>query len=182
MSTQGKLPESGYFIDKVYANRLALTVQQPQSADADDTSVLFRWDWRNISEATFEVSIGLLLEPTPDRTEQVEVSIIGLFRKGTGKTEVPLGDFVRYHAPAILMPYVRESISSLTGRGFYPARLLPALNVQHLMDGQDPAKATGAQQLTAAGAVDALLLKPAEETSTRRRVGSGAKKHQSTRR
>lgn len=176
MSTQGKLPESGYFIDKVYANRLILTVQQPQSADVDATNVLFSWDWRNISDATFEVSIGLLLEPTADRTEQVEVSIIGLFRKGKGRTEVALGDFVRYHAPAILMPYVRESISSLTGKGFYPARILPAVNVQQLMELQDPTKATGAQQLVAAGEVSALLEAPPEEIVTRRPVESGSKK------
>lgn len=146
MSDQAKLPESGYFIEKVYANRLGLIVRESEK-NGDEAELFFQWDWRRIEESRFEVTVGLLLEPTRDRSEQVEVSIIGLFRQGSGKTEVPFGDFVRYHAPAILMPFVREAVGSLTGKGFYPARYLPVFNVQQLMDRQDPTKATGAKQL-----------------------------------
>ena len=151
MNAQAKLPESGYFIEKVYANHLALTVQRPEEGE-EKADLYFHWDWKVLAESVFEVTIGLLMEPTEDRCEQVEVSMIGLFRQGSGDTEVPLADFVRYHAPAILMPYVREAIGSLTGRGFYSARYLPALNVQRLMDQQDPSKATGALQLARADA------------------------------
>lgn len=145
MTTTAKLPKSGYFIERVYANRLGLTAVPETPAAGPD--FLFGWDWKLIDQNLFEVNITLLLEPTPDRSERVEVSMIGVFRQGSDPIEVKLEEFVRYHAPAILMPYVREAVSSLTGRGYYPARNLNPINVQMLMERQDPNRTTGAKQL-----------------------------------
>lgn len=152
MTDSGKLPTSGYKFEKVYAVNLSMRVAQPATSAAAESPLLFAWDWRMIGEGpAFEVSLQLGLDPTAARNEEIRVTLVGRFSPAGEHQEVDLKSFVRFHAPAILMPFIRETIASLTGRGFFDPLVLPPLNVQRLMDQQDPMAATGAKQLAPEG-------------------------------
>jgi len=51
-----------------------------------------------------------------------------------------LNKFARYNAPAILFPYLRETVSSITGRTSFSALVMPPLNLQALIDSMEAAK------------------------------------------
>jgi len=149
MTNSGKLPTSGYVFDKIYTNAISMRVTPPQDGLPAEPPLLFTWDWKLLSpdRKTFEVSISVGIDPSAKRQEELRVTIIGRFRAEGERQEVPLDSFVRFHAPAILMPFARETLSNMTARGFYETLLLPPLNVQTLMERQDVAATTGAKQM-----------------------------------
>jgi preprotein translocase subunit SecB len=114
---------------------------------SSDTNVTFGWDWRVTGFDRFEVLVTVRYEASAERAEEVEVSVVGVFRLPVDSPSVALRDFVRVHAPGILMPYAREVVSSLTGRGFFGPVFMPPINVHSLMERMNDAVATGAQQL-----------------------------------
>ncbi len=139
---------SGYSLDRVYFNHQALKAVEnlPDLPDGGG-QIGFGWDWRITAERLFEVALQISIDPSKARLEEVRLTMCGVFRIEADEPTIPLANFVRIHAPAIMMPYVRECLSSLTGRGFYGTFYLPPLNVFELMKGMDPDKTTGAGQL-----------------------------------
>jgi preprotein translocase subunit SecB len=104
-----------------------------------------------LSEGHFEVTLQFGLDPSVRRPEEIRVTLSGRFAPTGESQEVPIESFVRFHAPAILMPFVREIVTGLTSRGFFGALLLPPINVQSLMERQDVNEATATKQLAAGG-------------------------------
>jgi preprotein translocase subunit SecB len=148
VSQQPSLPTTGYMLERVYFSHLSLrVVQNVPNLPEDEGQIGFGWDWRIVAERLFEVSLQVSIDPTKARLEEVRLTICGLFRIPEGQPQVALDSFLRIHGPAHLMPYVRETLSSLTGRGFYGAFYLPPVNVIELMKDMKPEKATGAEQL-----------------------------------
>lgn len=136
MTEPGKLPTSGYTFDRVYANHQSLRVVALTDGLPAEQPALFGWDWRMLEEGQFEVTVQFGLDPSDRRPEEIRVTMNGRFAPTGAKQEVPLETFVRYHAPAILMPFIREVVSGLTARGFFGSLLLPPINVQSLMEQQ----------------------------------------------
>lgn len=152
MTDPGKLPTSGYTFERVYTNHQSLRVVPRSDSLPKDSPLLFGWDWRRLSEGHFEVTVQFGLDPSVERPEEVRVTLSGRFAPEGESQEVPLESFAQFHAPAILMPFVREAVASLTTRGFFGSVLLPPINVQVLMDNKDASAATGARQ--GSGAVE----------------------------
>jgi preprotein translocase subunit SecB len=137
---------SGYYIEKVYSSHQELRLERPdKKAVRDEYSV--DWDWQIVSDRMFDVSLIVSLEPSDERWESVRVRLVGRFRVEEHPLSVPLEDFVKLQAPAILLPYAREVVTSLTARGFYGPYFLPAINVVRLMASKDTNDATGRRQL-----------------------------------
>lgn len=146
MTDSGKLPTSGYNFERVYTNHQSSRAVAKSSDLAPEPSLFFGWDWRRLSEGHFEVTVQLGIDPSAQRPEEIRVTLSGRFSPTGIAQEVPLESFVRFHAPAILMPFVRDAVASLTTRGFFGQLLLPPMNVQLLMESQDPEKTTGFRQ------------------------------------
>lgn len=97
----------------------------------------------NISDATIDseidenartciVRIGIEVAAHAKDVEAFTLATIieGLFE---GSQEgLPLEQFAQVNAPAILFPYLRETISNLTARSGHPALLLPTVNFVEL--------------------------------------------------
>ena len=148
MNSHIEIPLAGFSLEKVYAAEQSQRTVQADDLPADpEQRIGFGWDWRILEPRLFEVMLHIGLGPTKGRPEEVGVSICGVFRIMGEATSVRVLDFVRVQGPAILMPFVRESISSLTSRGYFGQVLLPPINVQVLMQQRDPKAATGAKQL-----------------------------------
>ena len=148
MTDSGKLPTSGYSFERVYTNHQSLRVIARSEALPAEGPAFFGWDWRMLSDGHFEVTLQFGLDPSARRPEEIRVTLSGRFSPLGDVQEVPIESFVRFHAPAILMPFVREVVSGLTGRGFFGPMLLPPINVQALMETQDATQTTAAKQST----------------------------------
>lgn len=151
MTDSGKLPTSGYTFERVYTNHQSLRVIARSEDLPAEPPALFSWNWRMLSEGHFEVTLQFGLDPSIRRPEEIRVTLSGRFAPIGENQEVPLDSFVRFHAPAILMPFVREIVTGLTSRGFFGALLLPPINVQSLMEHQVVGDATGTRQLAEGG-------------------------------
>lgn len=139
--------QSGYLIERLFANELSFT-GLPVSADmpATEAPLEFGWDWNVEGPGRITVRFSMRVSPTQGRPERVHVALAAAFLR-QGETSVPLLEFVHKQAPTLLMPYLREAISSLTSRGLHGALLLPPINMLAVMGNLDPGAAQGVQQL-----------------------------------
>lgn len=112
----------------------------------------------NISDATIDseidekartciVRIGIEVAAHAKDVEAftLTASIEGLFEGS--QAGLPLEQFAQVNAPAILFPYLRETVSNLTARSGHPALLLPTVNFVELArvvgDEKPPTPAVG---------------------------------------
>src|SRR3712207_5020027 len=131
MTAPGAPPQTSYSykLERVYTNLLSLVVVSPTSElSAGDPGVVFGWDWSIAAADLFDVALTVALEPTTERLERVAIRINGRFRIGDKPSKVQFKDYIRFNAPALLMPYARELLSTLTGRGFYGPYFLQPVN------------------------------------------------------
>lgn len=152
---KSELPLSGYVIERIYTLHQLLEHKDPDEP-ATHGLVDIGWDWRLVLDAdapTFEVRLTATIEPSEERDDFIAASVVGQFRQAVETPVVPLLDFVRLQGPAILLPYVRQVLSSLTSVSYYGTYYLPPVNVQSLMADFDPEKTSGAKQLAALAAL-----------------------------
>lgn len=157
MTNQGReLPLTGYEIEKIYTIHQLMEHMNPGEPDTQGLLDI-GWDWRLLLEAdvpTFEVRLSATVEPSEDRDDFITASVVGRFRQTAEEPTVHVIDFARLHGPAILLPYLRQALSSLTSLSFYGSYYLPPINVQSLMADFDPEQTSGAKQLSAIASWD----------------------------
>jgi len=169
MTERKQAQTSGFRLRRVYAMEQVyelLDVDAIEEGGPEERDIGFGWDWRVVGERAFEVLIALTVRGNKSAPEEVRLVLIGAFEVSGNTTTVTISDFVQKMAPAILFPYAREIVSSLTGRGPYGTFHLPAMNVLKLMEDKDYSKSTGARQLKEAGGEDLLLGSGVAEAET----------------
>lgn len=138
---------SGYALERLFANELSFTGHPLQREMPDaEAPIRIGWDWSVDGPGRFSVRLMFQVLPTQARPETVAVSLSAGFTR-RGEPTVPVLDFVSKHAPALMMPYVREAVSSLTSRGLNGALLLPPYNVLSMMSNIDANEAEGMRQI-----------------------------------
>jgi|ERR1041385_3010443 preprotein translocase subunit SecB len=148
MSQGADIPEAGYALERVYFGEQVLRIVRDEiEFVADDQESSFSWDWRFQDEQAVEVLLRVGIGPSRGRPEEIRAAVSGVFRLIGRAPTVELQHFVRFNGPAILMPFVRECIATMTARGFFGQILLPPFNVHALMQGMNPELTTGAKQL-----------------------------------
>lgn len=110
LNKQFKLPKDGIPVD------FGLDIKRSLSKDGKTLTVVLS---------------ALLFQKTKNPPFQMKVSVEGTF---SGEDTNALRDFSKVHAPAHLMPFVREVIGNTTMRANIPPLLLPPLNVSTLVD------------------------------------------------
>lgn len=147
MSDKKELPLSGYSLVGVYPTMQEMRQKDP-AADKEQGGVTFGWDWRLTSdEDLFEVQLNIAVEPTKERDDYAAVSVVGRFRK-LGVPSLELAQFVQLQAVAILLPFVRQTLSNLTVMTFHGAYYLPPVNVVTLMKDFSFDQTTGSRQMS----------------------------------
>ena len=68
---------------------------------------------------------------------QCEISFIGMFYLEKSKSKKMMQDFLDSEAPAILLPYIRESLSTLSIKAGLPPILLPPTDLNDMLSVQD---------------------------------------------
>jgi preprotein translocase subunit SecB len=144
---------AGYRITRVYVADQHYTIAgedtQASSVEPEDRDVQFGWDWRPTAHRQFEVIIEISIGPTKAAPERGSVRIVGVFLAEDGDLSIPLPVFLTTNAPAILFPYAREVLSTMTGRGPHGAFHLNPINVAVLMSDFDVSKSSGVEFLDA---------------------------------
>jgi preprotein translocase subunit SecB len=144
---KSKAPLSGYAIERVYMLEQSLkTISRNQLPLPKESDVSFGWDWRHLKPGVFEVKLILGLEPDTSHPFTAWVTTVGTFQV-SGSPKVPVEEFVRLQAVAILLPYARQYLANLTVNTLSGACHLPSLDVQDMMTQFDPNKTTGARQM-----------------------------------
>lgn len=150
---------SGYLLRRIYAVELRYVHRPPSEDDkALANGMQIEWDWRIQGEREFAVIFGVRFAPTEEYSHEIVVRMVGEFAlAGEGRPTPALEDFCRVGATAIMYPFVRESIASLTVRPpVERSLLLPPQNVDDLMAGMKFEASTGARQLSDFPVFDAV--------------------------
>ncbi|HYU52068.1 MAG TPA: protein-export chaperone SecB [Gemmatimonadaceae bacterium] len=81
------------------------------------------------------VTLRAVLEPPPDKQLFVRLSaaVEGTFTLRQGPDRTALANFASLQAPVLLVPYLRETITSLTAQSRLGAVLLPPLNMAEVI-------------------------------------------------
>lgn len=144
---------SGYEILQIYAleqfyDATVEPAEAPQSQDDKTTEppLGVNWDWRVISEREFEVQFGIEMAPSPDIHEYIRVRFV-LRAKAGEEVTIPVAEFVGAPAISVLVPYLREAITSMSVRGPIGVRYLNPLNVRALAKRFPFEESMGAGQL-----------------------------------
>lgn len=144
MSTQ-----TGFVLERVYHSRQLCVAEAPATEAAPTASepeFNIGWDWRRLDTQTFEVAVTITMVPHPTRHERIEVTSVGRFTQSGEPAPLTVEQFAQVHATAILFPYARSVVTTLTGAGTVAPLLLPLLNIIEVAKQFDPAKATAALQ------------------------------------
>lgn len=124
---------SGYRLERVYvAQQEYRVVPSEELVDerGDDREVSFGWDWRALGRRRFEVVIEVSVGPTTASRERATARLFGVFSAEEGQLSIAFKEFASTNAPAILFPYAREVISTMTGRGPFGAFHIDPLNIR----------------------------------------------------
>ena len=173
MSPSDRSSAAGYRLSRVYVAEQEYRLVEPdglrKAADLDDREITFSWDWRPISRRRFEVLIEVIVQPTTLAPETARVRVIGVFEAEEGDLAVPFTDFVKIHASAILFPYAREVVSTVTGRGPHGAFHMNPINLPKMFEEIELAGSSGNEflHLNPDIARDFELLSPSEPKPTR---------------
>jgi preprotein translocase subunit SecB len=162
MKTQSEAPTSGFHLLRVVAIHQEHSTVLDEPPSESTRRIKVEWDWITREDRQFDVFLGVDVQASKDAPESVNIEIVGEFAMRSDVPSLSFQSFVQTAAPAILFPYAREIISSLTGRGPFGAYYLPSINVVRLMKDYDFDSTSGAQQLRDDPRLSAIFGWPAD--------------------
>src|SRR6056297_1698376 len=125
------LPDAGYQLSALYcleaSYHAGLGAEELVEVEEGSRSLAITWDWKSVAENVFEILFGASVGPAVDKPERFNYTVVGRFSV-SNTPAVPLGEFVRIHGPAAMVPYLREGLSGLSSRGPFDTYFLPSLN------------------------------------------------------
>ena len=129
------LPDLGYDLEQIFVveqmYRLVPPHEIPPQVEGDLTA--YSWDWFANSAETFYVRLGARTAPWEERPEEVNAVVVGAFGFGD-EPRMDFRTFVCREAPAILFPYLRETLSALTSRGLHEAYYHPPVDIAQIIE------------------------------------------------
>jgi preprotein translocase subunit SecB len=69
----------------------------------------------------------------------IKCIMIGMFSKTAGSENMELDEFAKYSGPALMFPYIRETIASTTVKAGIPPVIIPPVNLQAIKNKQSGA-------------------------------------------
>lgn len=150
MTSERPAPETGFRLESIF-----FPLQHCETVDRDSETVKaveseqirIGWDWAWLEQPRlFEVAVSIDREPTTERPEVVHLKAVGRFSVSGSPPVMATEQFALRNATAILIPYLRQAFTSLTGNGPFGAQLLQPINVISAVERFDPKQATAAKQ------------------------------------
>jgi len=135
-----------YYLDAVIAQELHLQGIAETQSLPDTSLVEYSWEWTAHSTTVFDVILKAEAAACKPRPENLRVLLFGRFRR-TGEPKPDFKTFITLNAIAILFPYLREAVSTLTGKGGVGAFYLDPINVEKWAASISPEASYGARSL-----------------------------------
>lgn len=105
------------------------------------------WDFGFAEPGRIHVRFGAVIEPSENVKEELRVEMLGTFSWVGEMPREQLNGFAQYAAPRIMMPYVREAIFSLSGRGPFGGLNLQPMLMSQFMSRMEPERTMAHSQL-----------------------------------
>lgn len=93
-----------------------------------------------------QVRVIVATEPDANALYAFEIGMTALVERMEGEANYPLDQYVQTHGPTLLMPFVREAVANLTGRGRFGPVWLHPVNVLAMPHAGAEAPDEGAQR------------------------------------
>jgi preprotein translocase subunit SecB len=138
---------SGYRLKAVEAHRISLEPAAEVEGTPDEQEVYFSWDCRLVGEDVLDVRVSVKVSASKSVRQTLAVDLMGRFEIVGDRQSLELKSFAMISATAILLPYLRELVASVSGRSHFGAHHLPIFNVPVLMEGMSWERSTAGQQL-----------------------------------
>jgi len=122
----------GYYPTAVFAQELTLVGNGDIATLPENASLGIGWDWYPHDARVFDVLLQATVPASQTRPEEIRVVMVARFER-VGTPQPAFAVFAMLNAPTLLVPYVRETISSLSSRGLLGPILLPTINVIQVM-------------------------------------------------
>jgi len=79
---------------------------------------------------TLQETVSVTVESNPDKSISALCVVVGQFTCECDDTNMSLDEFSKANAPAIIYPYCREVLASVSVQSGMPAIILPVINFQ----------------------------------------------------
>lgn len=77
-------------------------------------------------------NVSALTVPEGEKIFEARIRYLGVFKVDPSNENLKIDEFIRYHAPAHIFPYLREFLTSLSTRSGLPQVILPPVNMAAL--------------------------------------------------
>jgi preprotein translocase subunit SecB len=123
---------SGIQFTAVVVDRIAFSDLAPGEKKPD--SLQFAFGIRRTSYKhpfAIEVSVSVRITPPAGVASRfsLEAEVTGRFQRSESATGMPLEEFAKTNAPALVMPYARELVTNITVRSRHGTIMFPPVNV-----------------------------------------------------
>lgn len=116
-----------FLVERSLIERKPIKLDDKPSIDINPSGYLIR------DKSIYQLALDIKVTTESNRFS-AEVRAIGIFHFPNDADEISLGNFFYTNAPAILFPYVRAYLSSLTALSGLSSEIIPTLNLTGLAD------------------------------------------------
>lgn len=90
----------------------------------------------NISDIDSNLEVTTTLKGTKDDIEYFSLNfmMVGIFSTIEGQENLEMESFLKHNAPAIIFPYIREHVSTITQKAGMPSVILAPINLGALLN------------------------------------------------
>lgn len=116
-----------FLVERSFIERKPMKLDDRPSIDISPSGYLIKD--KSVYQLVLEVKVT-----TESNRFSADIKAIGIFHFPEGEDKLTLGNFFYVNAPAILFPYVRAYITSLTALSGLGSEIIPTLNLTGLAD------------------------------------------------
>jgi preprotein translocase subunit SecB len=134
-----KQHQPGIIIKAIYQQKCSFERKQGYRGPIT-SNFAFKYGFRRLEDGCGLAELTLSAKGSSKDTDvavyESEICYIGIFSCLEGAENMSLEDFLANNAPALLMPYIRESLSGLSAKAGLPVVYVPPINIFALMSKQ----------------------------------------------
>ena len=133
----------GFHFNSVVVDSLRLVDLEPGQSRPPTLSFSIKFRRRMVTEPQgVEVTVIVSIFPQEGSSFRLDAEITGRFERVEGDQVLSLEDFARLNGPALVMPYAREIVTSITGRTRHGVIIFPPVNIVQAVAEEEAAVAT----------------------------------------
>jgi preprotein translocase subunit SecB len=97
-------------------------------------NVKHNWDKKDDKKCVSELITSLMLKSDEKEVLKLESTFVGIFSIIDDSENMSIEEYIKGHSPALMLPYIREHISSITQKAGVKPVLLPPINILALIN------------------------------------------------